>query len=62
MSDLFWWTDAQMARLEPFFPKSHALPGRRLHGNLPRGASRASMTGVVAPGKHHFRRIGMETE
>ena len=24
MSDLFWLTDAQMARLEPFFPKSHS--------------------------------------
>ncbi len=23
MSYLFWLTDAQMARLEPFFPKSH---------------------------------------
>ncbi len=23
MSDLFWLTDAQMARLKPFFPKSH---------------------------------------
>ena len=23
MSDLFWLSDAQMARLEPFFPKSH---------------------------------------
>lgn len=23
MSDLFWSTDAQIARLEPFFPKSH---------------------------------------
>ena len=23
MSNLFWLTDAQMARLEPFFPKSH---------------------------------------
>jgi transposase len=29
MSDLFWLTDAQIARLEPFFPKFHALPGRR---------------------------------
>lgn len=29
MSDLFWSSDAQMARLDPFFPKSHALPGRR---------------------------------
>ena len=23
MSNLFWLTDAQMARLQPFFPKSH---------------------------------------
>jgi len=23
MSDLFWLSDAQMARLKPFFPKSH---------------------------------------
>lgn len=26
MSDLFWLTDAQMARLEPLFPKSHGKP------------------------------------
>lgn len=26
MSDLFWLTDAQMARLEPFFPLSHGVP------------------------------------
>ena len=26
MSDLFWLTDAQIARLEPFFPKSHGKP------------------------------------
>ena len=26
MSDLFWLTDAQMARLEPFFSKSHGKP------------------------------------
>lgn len=26
MSDLFWLTDAQMSRLEPFFPKSHGKP------------------------------------
>ena len=26
MSDLFWLTDAQMAGLEPFFPKSHGKP------------------------------------
>ncbi|NBB81675.1 MAG: IS5/IS1182 family transposase, partial [Verrucomicrobia bacterium] len=26
MSDLFWLTDAQMARLEPYFPKSPGEP------------------------------------
>ena len=26
MSDLYWLTDAQMKRLEPFFPKSHGKP------------------------------------
>ena len=26
MSDLFWLTDEQMARLRPFFPKSHGKP------------------------------------
>ncbi len=26
MSDLFWLSDAQMARLEPCFPKSHGKP------------------------------------
>lgn len=26
MSDLFWLTDEQMARLRPFFPKSHGRP------------------------------------
>jgi len=23
MNDLYWLSDAQMAKLEPFFPKSH---------------------------------------
>jgi transposase len=26
VSDLFWLTDEQMARLQPFFPKSHGRP------------------------------------
>ncbi|MGR3410361.1 MAG: hypothetical protein ACU0DH_08090, partial [Paracoccus sp. (in: a-proteobacteria)] len=26
MSNLFWLTEAQMARLRPFFPKSHSRP------------------------------------
>ena len=27
MSDRFWLTDTQMARLAAFFPKSHRKPG-----------------------------------
>jgi transposase len=37
MSDLFWLTDAQMARLEPFFPKSQGKPrvdGRRVSSGI----------------------------
>jgi transposase len=26
MSHLYWLTDEQMARLQPFFPKSHGKP------------------------------------
>jgi putative transposase len=26
MSDLFWLTDAQMRRIEPYFPLSHGMP------------------------------------
>ena len=26
MSDLYWLTDEQMARLQPHFPKSHGKP------------------------------------
>lgn len=26
MSNLFWLSDEQMARLKPFFPKSHGRP------------------------------------
>ena len=26
VSDLFWLSDEQMARLRPFFPKSHGHP------------------------------------
>jgi hypothetical protein len=29
MSNLFWLTEAQMARLHPFFPKSHGQAARR---------------------------------
>ena len=26
MSDLFWLTDKQMRRIEPYFPRSHGIP------------------------------------
>ncbi len=26
MSDLYWLTDEQMARLDPYFPRSHGRP------------------------------------
>ncbi|AKO96988.1 hypothetical protein MALG_01816 [Marinovum algicola DG 898] len=26
MNNLFWLTEAQMARLRPFFPRSHGRP------------------------------------
>lgn len=26
MSNLYWLSDAQMARLKPFFPRSHGKP------------------------------------
>lgn len=26
MSDLYWLTDEQMARLDPYFPESHGKP------------------------------------
>ncbi len=37
MSNLFWLTDAQMARLKPFFPKSLGKPrvdDRRVLGGI----------------------------
>ena len=37
MSDPYWLTDEQMARLEPYFPKSHGKPGvdhRRLFSSI----------------------------
>lgn len=33
MSDLYWLTDNQMARLAPFFPKSHGKPERMTVGS-----------------------------
>lgn len=33
MSDLYWLTDEQMERLQPFFPKSHSKPAL-LHNSV----------------------------
>ena len=38
MADVLWLSDAQMARLEPYFPKSHGKPrvdDRRVLGSGP---------------------------
>ncbi|KEO58593.1 hypothetical protein DT23_16180 [Thioclava indica] len=50
MSDLFWLTDAQMARLEPYFPKSRdkprvddPLPGNGLLTNRCRSADATNL-------------------
>ncbi|MBB3587656.1 transposase [Sphingomonas sp. BK481] len=32
MSDLYWLTDEQMARLQPSFPKSHGKPRSMIGG------------------------------
>ena len=37
MSDRFWLTDAQMGRLEPFFPKSRVDDRRHLPQGPPNG-------------------------
>jgi transposase len=32
MSDLYWLTDEQMVRLQPYFPKSHGRPRAMIAG------------------------------
>ena len=32
MSDLFWLSEAQMRRIEPYFPLSHGVPGSMTGG------------------------------
>ena len=46
MSDLFWLTDAQMARLEPYFPKSHGKP---------RGDDRRVLSGIIFINRNGLR-------
>lgn len=46
MSDLFWLSDAQMARLEPFFPKSRGKP---------RVDDSRVMSGIIFINRHGLR-------
>ena len=46
MSHLFWLSDAQMARLDPFFPKS---PGK------PRVADRRVLSGIIFINRNGLR-------
>jgi transposase len=59
MSNLFWLTDAQMARLRPFFPKSHGvprvddpLPGNGLLANRERGRV---LSGIIFINRNDLR-------
>ena len=46
MSDLFWLADAQMARLEPFFPKFHGRP---------RIDDRRMLSGIICINRNRLR-------
>ncbi len=46
MRNLFWLTDAQMARLESFFPKSHGKP---------RGDDRHVLSGIIFINRNGLR-------
>ena len=46
MSDLYWLTDQQMARLAPFFPKSHGKP---------RVDDRRVLSGIIFINRNGFR-------
>ena len=47
MSNLFWLNDAQMARLRPFFPKSHGKP---------RVDDRRVLSGIIFINRNGLRR------
>ncbi len=46
MSNLFWLSDAQMARFEPFFPKSHGKP---------RVDDLRALSGIIFVNRHGLR-------
>jgi len=47
MSDLYWLTDEQMARLAPYFPKSHGKP---------RVDNRRVLSGIIFVNRNGLRR------
>jgi transposase len=53
MSNLFWLTDAQMARLERFFPKSHGKP---------RVDDRRVLSGIIFINRNGLRRCDAPRE
>ena len=46
LSDLYWLTDEQMARLEPYFPKSHGKP---------RADDRRVLSGIIFVNRNGLR-------
>lgn len=46
ISNLFWLTDEQMARLRPFFPKSH---------DKPRADDRRALSGIIFINRNGLR-------
>jgi transposase len=53
VSNLFWLTDAQMARLRPFFPKSHGVP---------RVDDRRVLSGIIFINRNGLRWCGAPQE
>ena len=49
MSDLYWLTDEQTARLSPYFPKSHGKP---------RVADRRVLSGIIFVNRNGLRWLG----
>ena len=45
MSDLIWLSDAQMRRIEPYFPLSHGVP---------RVDDRRIISGIICPSSEHL--------
>jgi transposase len=46
LSDLYWLTDEQMARLQPYFPRSHGKP---------RADDRRVLSGIIFVNRHGLR-------